>query len=153
MGLTAERAVGWAFAKFGRRREAEILHRADGFAANADPCWGMINRQGSRLDGDTDGSGERPNAASILSARKMNTLPESINGLPNICGSERAVADAVRVGQENPVSRSGSPIDFNRVRSACAVALHMHQPLIPAGGSELNTAEIISNLDYMMRNQ
>ena len=29
----------------------------------------------------------------------------------------------------------------------------MHQPLIPAGGSDLRTAEIISNLKYMMDNQ
>jgi len=83
----------------------------------------------------------------------MNDLPEYINGLPNICGSEKIVAEAVRAGLEQPVPSSGSPIDFNRIKSGCAVALHMHQPLVPAGGSQLNTAEIISNLDYMMRHQ
>ena len=36
--------------------------------------------------------------------------------------------------------------------SAFAIALHMHQPLIPAGGSDLATAEIISNLKHMMDN-
>jgi glycosyl hydrolase family 57 len=35
------------------------------------------------------------------------------------------------------------------IRSACAVALHMHQPLIPAGGEALTSAGIISNLQYM----
>jgi hypothetical protein len=35
------------------------------------------------------------------------------------------------------------------VRSACAVALHMHQPLIVAGGDELARASVISNLQYM----
>lgn len=30
------------------------------------------------------------------------------------------------------------------------MALHMHQPLIPAGGHDLRTAEIISNLKYML---
>lgn len=35
--------------------------------------------------------------------------------------------------------------------SACAVALHMHQPMIPAGpGGSLNSAKIISNLEYML---
>jgi hypothetical protein len=38
---------------------------------------------------------------------------------------------------------------LGHVRSACAVALHMHQPLIPAGGEELNRARLISNLEYM----
>jgi hypothetical protein len=35
------------------------------------------------------------------------------------------------------------------IQSACAVALHMHQPLIPAGGAELTQAQLISNLQYM----
>ena len=83
----------------------------------------------------------------------MSDLPECINGLPNICGSEQTVADAVRVGLDQPVQTNGSPIDFNRIKSACAIALHMHQPLIPAGGSELSTAKIIGNLEDMMNHQ
>jgi hypothetical protein len=35
------------------------------------------------------------------------------------------------------------------IKSACAVALHMHQPLIPAGGEELTSARLISNLEHM----
>ena len=46
-----------------------------------------------------------------------------------------------------------SPIDFSRVRSAFANALHMHQPLVPAGGDDLQTAALISNLQYMMEHQ
>jgi Glycosyl hydrolase family 57 len=38
---------------------------------------------------------------------------------------------------------------LGHVRSACAVALHMHQPLIPAGGEALESAGVISNLQYM----
>src|SRR5258707_6272410 len=88
----------------------------------------------------------------------MNTdsktqLPEYVNGLPNICGAEEIVADAVRDGLEKPVPSPASPIDFNRIKSACAIALHMHQPLIPAGGSELSTAKIIGNLEDMMNHQ
>jgi hypothetical protein len=46
-----------------------------------------------------------------------------------------------------------SGTDFSRIRSAFAIALHMHQPLIPAGGADLRTAAVISNLKYMMDNQ
>jgi len=47
---------------------------------------------------------------------------------------------------------SDSRVNFDRIRSAAAIALHMHQPLIPAGGPHLPTAAIISNLRYMMDN-
>jgi hypothetical protein len=83
----------------------------------------------------------------------MNELSEYIDGLPNISGMEERVADALTEGKQSPVFLEGSGIDFGRVRSACAIALHMHQPLIPAGGGDLRTAEIISNLKYMMDNQ
>jgi len=42
----------------------------------------------------------------------MSDLPESINGLPNICGSEKIVADAVQVGLEHPVVTTGSANRF-----------------------------------------
>src|SRR5208282_1241632 len=42
---------------------------------------------------------------------------------------------------------------YARIRSACAIALHMHQPLIPAGGDNLRTAAMISNLQYMLEHQ
>ena len=51
-----------------------------------------------------------------------------------------------------PVFLPESGIDFGSVKSAFAIALHMHQPLIPAGGGNLSTAEIISNLKHMMDN-
>jgi hypothetical protein len=83
----------------------------------------------------------------------MNDLPLTQNGLPGICGSEEAVAVAVRAGAESPVAPTRSASNFSRMRSGFAIALHMHQPLIPAGGPELETAEIISNLDFMMNHQ
>lgn len=46
--------------------------------------------------------------------------------------------------------RRASEIDWGRVKSAYAIALHMHQPLIPNPDQELAHAEIISNLKYMM---
>ncbi len=83
----------------------------------------------------------------------MSELPEYVDGLPNICGSESAIAAAIHRHQAQPVFRDSSTIDFGRINSAFAIALHMHQPLIPAGGGDLHTAEIISNLKYMMDNQ
>ena len=76
------------------------------------------------------------------------SIPKYVGNLPNICGSEDLVAQAL--------SRSGliylpqSGINFDNIRSAFAVALHMHQPLIPAGGQDLKTALVISNLKYMI---
>lgn len=82
----------------------------------------------------------------------MEHLPELIDGLPNICGSEPAINDAVSAGR-GPVFLPDSRIDFGRVRAATAIALHMHQPLIPAGGEDLRTAAIIGNLQHMMEHQ
>ncbi|HVN64497.1 MAG TPA: hypothetical protein VMT58_07650, partial [Candidatus Binataceae bacterium] len=82
----------------------------------------------------------------------MSTLAEYVGGLPNICGSEPTVEVAIREGSHRSVYARESHVDFGRIKSAAAVALHMHQPLIPAGGADLHTAEIISNLRYMMDN-
>ena len=51
-----------------------------------------------------------------------------------------------------PVPPRESDVDFAGARSCVAVALHMHQPLIPAGGAELLTAKLIGNLQHMMEN-
>ncbi|HEY3837820.1 MAG TPA: hypothetical protein VGL72_14665 [Bryobacteraceae bacterium] len=67
---------------------------------------------------------------------------------PNICGSEELISRTM--SQPGPYYLNESGIDFGRLRSACAIALHMHQPLIPAGGSDLRTAAVISNLKDMM---
>ena len=83
----------------------------------------------------------------------MSQLPEYVDGLPNICGAESLVEEALCAGRDRPVFLPESRVDFGRIRSACAVALHMHQPLIPAGGGDLHNAAIISNLKYMMDNQ
>ncbi|MDM8557712.1 glycosyl hydrolase family 57 [Candidatus Parabeggiatoa sp. HSG14] len=80
-------------------------------------------------------------------------LSEYIEGVPNVSGSEKIILKAIQDNQQNPIFLSDSGIDFKRIRAASAVALHMHQPLIPAGGGDLQTAEIISNLKYMWDNQ
>src|SRR5262249_55865563 len=79
------------------------------------------------------------------------SLPENIHDLPNICGSEKLISDAM--SRPGPFYLPESNITLGRARSAFSIALHMHQPLIPAGGADLRTAAIISNLKYMMDNQ
>jgi len=83
----------------------------------------------------------------------MSELPEYVDGLPNICGAEATIETALRNSQAQPVFLPDSAIDFGRIKSASAIALHMHQPLIPAGGGDLHSAEIIGNLQHMMHNQ
>ena len=81
---------------------------------------------------------------------KSVTIPEYIDGLPNICGSEGLIAEAM--AEKSMSLLYESKINFDQIRSAFAVALHMHQPLIPAGGNDISTAQVISNLKYMMDN-
>ncbi len=83
----------------------------------------------------------------------MNVLPEYVDGLPNIAGAEAAVAQVVARGRRRDLYCYHDGVAFGGVRAACAIALHQHQPLIPAGGHDLHTAAIISNLQYMMENQ
>jgi hypothetical protein len=79
----------------------------------------------------------------------MRELPEYVDGLPNLCGSEPRVEAAVAAGRHRPVFLDETSVDIAGIDSAFAVALHMHQPLIPAGGPELRTAAIVSNLQWM----
>ncbi|MBF0421538.1 MAG: glycosyl hydrolase family 57 [Magnetococcales bacterium] len=82
----------------------------------------------------------------------MHEIPESIGGLPNLSGFEGLLQDQLVANKDKPVFLGGSDISFSDIQSAFAVALHMHQPLIPAGGGPLATAEMISNLKAMMNN-
>lgn len=83
----------------------------------------------------------------------MSELPEFIDGLPNISGWDREREEATHRGRDRTVFLHESGIDFGRARGACAVALHMHQPLIPAGGpgrgSDAAHEPLIGNLQYM----
>jgi hypothetical protein len=64
--------------------------------------------------------------------------------LPPLSGSESEIERARLL----PLHRETRK-DAGRIRSGCAIALHMHQPLLPGGGAELRTARLISNLEYM----
>jgi hypothetical protein len=82
---------------------------------------------------------------------KDTSLPEIVDGLPNICGSEDLVSETM--ARRGPYYLPESGIDFDRIAKTFSIALHMHQPLIPAGSSDLKTAPVISNLKYMTDNQ
>jgi len=81
----------------------------------------------------------------------MDTLAEYVDGLPNLCGQEPLIREAVASGRQRPAFPG--PVDLGGAASIFAVALHMHQPLIPAAGDDIRTAGIISNLGWMMEHQ
>lgn len=62
---------------------------------------------------------------------------------PVIVGDEQAIQAVTQQGGDGLVPQS--PWDSDRIRSAFACALHMHQPTIPAGPH----GELISHLQYM----
>lgn len=74
-------------------------------------------------------------------------LPEFVDNLPNICGWEEEVLAVVN--NQEPVFLPRTNIRLEDVRATFAIALHMHQPTIPAGGN----GELISNLQYMFEHQ
>ena len=78
-----------------------------------------------------------------------DALPELVDGLPNICGAERRIQEAIAAAAAARVFPPDNGIDLARTRSTFAIALHMHQPLIPIG-DDLRTAELASNLKQMM---
>jgi hypothetical protein len=82
----------------------------------------------------------------------MKELVEYIDQRPNIAGEESLIRSTLTAKADQPVFLHESGIDFKNINAAFAIALHMHQPLIPAGGNDLHTAEIISNLKHMMDN-
>ncbi len=83
----------------------------------------------------------------------MTELSSYVDGLPNLCGRERLVEEAIEAGRSEPVSTGDRGVRIEDIDSAFAIALHMHQPLIPAGGPDVRTAPIISNLKAMMDHQ
>ncbi len=80
----------------------------------------------------------------------MSPLPETVDGLPNLSGSEDLIERTIAAARDRPVFLDDSRIPFDRIRSACAIALHMHQPLTPTGGDDLRTAALIGNLQTML---
>ena len=83
-------------------------------------------------------------------AKVESDLPATGDGLPNICGAESTIAAAIGSAIHPPAASDEGTIEPSRLRSAFAIALHMHQPLIPVGGADPCSAGLISNLRQMM---
>ncbi len=98
-------------------------------------------------------SSTKPDTSKISSKLPTGPIPEYIDDLPNISGSEEQIEALMERSNNKTLFMNESGINFSGLKSACAIALHMHQPLIPAGGGDLRTAAIVSNLKYMMDNQ
>ncbi|KAF0652257.1 hypothetical protein L107_15257 [Cyanobium sp. Copco_Reservoir_LC18] len=64
--------------------------------------------------------------------------------LPPIAGREAEILALVQQG--GPVARPHGSLPYERITSAFACALHMHQPTIPAGAD----GALISHLQYML---
>ncbi|HEY9901195.1 MAG TPA: glycosyl hydrolase family 57 [Candidatus Sericytochromatia bacterium] len=74
-------------------------------------------------------------------------LPELVDGLPNISGWEEEVSQVVN--QNEPVFLPNTNIRLEDVTATFAIALHMHQPTVPAGWN----SDYISHLQYMFEHQ
>jgi len=86
---------------------------------------------------------------SLLSVGQVK-ITEGLNVLPFICGDDKNLAkDSNREALYAPLSN----ISFDNVQSSFGIALHMHQPTIPASTDNLPAAGLISNLQYMMEHQ
>ena len=86
----------------------------------------------------------------MLSSFPKTTRPqlaEIIDGLPNISGWEEEVSEVVN--HNEPVFLTNTNIRLEDITAAFAIALHMHQPTIPAGWN----GEFISNLQHMFEHQ
>ncbi len=74
-------------------------------------------------------------------------LEEFVDGLPNISGWESEVSEVVN--QHQPVFLPKTNLRLEEITATFAIALHMHQPTVPAGAN----GELISNLQYMFDHQ
>ena len=74
-----------------------------------------------------------------------------IKDFPTICGNEKKIKTYTTRREDfyGPISN----IDIDKVQSSFGIALHMHQPTIPAQTDDLRGAGLISNLQYMMEHQ
>nr|WP_241893395.1 1,4-alpha-glucan branching protein GlgB [Magnetofaba australis] len=80
----------------------------------------------------------------------MNAVPEYLVDAPNLCGSQEVLRQTTEAAAQVAHWLERSDIDWSRVRAASAVALRMHQPLIPSEqGRELTQARLVCHLKHM----
>jgi hypothetical protein len=78
-------------------------------------------------------------------------MQTTINNFPHIYLDEKE-AEKLKL-QKKVIYSLLSKINPERIKSSFGIALHMHQPIIPASTNHLSKAALISNLEYMMKNQ
>jgi len=86
-----------------------------------------------------------------MNAQTTAAMPDVVGGLPNFCGADSQLDEIMQSRQ--PAFLGDTNLSLDRLQATFSIALHMQQPLIPVGSDDLATAEIISNLDYMMQHQ
>jgi hypothetical protein len=74
-------------------------------------------------------------------------LAELVDGLPNISGWEAEVSEVVNHNQ--PVFLPQTNLRLEKITATFAIALHMHQPTVPAG----ENGALIGHLQYMEEHQ
>ncbi|MBF0479806.1 MAG: glycosyl hydrolase family 57 [Candidatus Omnitrophica bacterium] len=79
-------------------------------------------------------------------------MSDIINGLPNICGLEKKVVPT-KAQQAKRYYSTISNLNFSKIDSSFGIALHMHQPSIPASSDDIRSSQIISNLQHMFEHQ
>ena len=80
----------------------------------------------------------------------LESMPETIDGLPNFCGQEEQLEAIAR--RRDPVFITRTPFKLDRLQSAFGIALHMHQPLLLEDG-DISAAPMIGNLQWMTERQ
>jgi len=79
-------------------------------------------------------------------------VDDVIKDMPSICGNEDKIKE-VTSRTEDKLYMQYSHLAIDQVQSAFGIALHMHQPTIPASSEDLAAADLISNLQFMMEHQ
>lgn len=76
-------------------------------------------------------------------------MSDIVDGLPDIYAGE----NEFNLRRKKKLYSGCSNVDFKKVRSSFGIALHMHQPTIPAGDGDLRHASLVSNLQNMYENE
>ncbi|PXA04835.1 glycosyl hydrolase family 57 [Coraliomargarita sinensis] len=79
----------------------------------------------------------------------MESIPEYIDDIPNIAGSEELIESTIKKAAGTSPYAGDKSVSFEKTKAAFAIALHQHQPLIPARG-DITKTPLISNLKDMM---
>lgn len=77
----------------------------------------------------------------------LSQLPEIIDNIPNISGWENDILEVTN--RQEPVFLPHTNLRLENITAVFAIALHMHQPTVPAGAN----GELINNLQYMFEHQ